>query len=62
LLFASLPGVPCHHPYPGKERLESLTLHFAGMLYTGAARSLFDEDKLPFAVLMLARYMLVGVN
>jgi hypothetical protein len=31
------------------------------MLYTGAARSLFDEDKLPFAVLMLARYMLVGI-
>ncbi len=44
----------------GRERLESLTIHFAGMLYTGAAMSLFDQDKRPFAVLMLARYMLVS--
>ncbi len=29
------------------------------MLYTGSAMSLFDEDKLPFAVLMMARYLQV---
>jgi dynein heavy chain len=40
----------------GQDRLNSLTLHFTSLLYTNVSRSLFDEDKLPFAVLLLTRY------
>ena len=46
----------------GPERFETLTLHFICLCYTDASRSLFDEDKLPFGVLLLARYMLVGCS
>lgn len=50
----------CPRSNTGRERLESLTLHFASMLYGAAARSLFDEDKLPFAVLLLTRYLMAA--
>ena len=32
-------------------------MHFAEMLYRNVSHSLFEDDKLPFAVLMLARFM-----
>ena len=54
-----LPPLP---PAPtGQARLHSLTLFFASLLYQGTSRSLFDEDRLPFAVFLMARYMVVSV-
>lgn len=46
----------CPRSNAGHERLNSLALHFTNLLYTSVSRSLFDEDKLPFAVLLLARF------
>ena len=46
--------------HAGKERLQSLTLFFAELLFQNASRSFFDEDKLPFAVFLMARYMVVS--
>ena len=55
-----LPPLP---PAPtGQARLHSLTLFFASLLYQGTSRSLFDEDRLPFAVFLMARYMVVSAG
>ena len=56
------PVPPPLSPAPsGQARLHSLTLFFASLLYQGTSRSLFDEDRLPFAVFLMARYMVVSV-
>jgi dynein heavy chain len=40
-------------------RCQALSTWFAGALYTNVSRSLFPQDRLPFAILMLVKYLLV---
>lgn len=54
--------VTCMRSNSGPERLHSLTTHFTAIFYGNVSRSLFDDDKLPFAVLMLVRFLLVREN
>ncbi|GLC47373.1 hypothetical protein PLESTM_002066000, partial [Pleodorina starrii] len=49
--------VTCLRANSGKARLASLTSHFTTMFYANVSRSLFDEDKLPFAVMMMVRFL-----
>lgn len=49
----------CLRSNSGRERLASLTQHFSVMFFTNVSRSLFDADKLPFALIMLTRYLAV---
>ncbi|MEW5313637.1 MAG: hypothetical protein WDW38_005189 [Sanguina aurantia] len=44
----------------GPARLHSLTTHFTATFYANVSRSLLDDDKLPFAVLMLVRFLLAS--
>ncbi|EFJ51362.1 dynein heavy chain [Volvox carteri f. nagariensis] len=49
--------VTCLKTNSGKARLASLTMHFTTMFYANVSRSLFDEDKLPFAIMMMVRFL-----
>lgn len=45
---------------PGRARLTNLTMHFTHMFYANVSRSLFDDDKLPFAIMMMVRFLEVS--
>ncbi len=35
-------------------------MHFTHMFYANVSRSLFDDDKLPFAIMMMVRFLEVS--
>lgn len=47
----------CRRHNTGTDRLQSLTMHFTEVLHRNVGHSLFEDDKLPFAILMLSRFM-----
>ena len=48
----------CPKPSNAEERQKAMLSYFIQELYFGTCRSLFEQDKLPFAVTMALRYML----